>query len=127
MSLSEQLEQMRMRMNELAKQESNLVSTLDDALRATDQQLLQDVRRLSAEHEARRSSILGELQALATRLNGFPSQAQQLPPASAFPPGLFAAPADGRRYLDAPDWRQRSAEIQTALQNMGTRGHDPTH
>lgn len=127
MSLSEQLEQMRMRMNELAKQESNLVSTLDDALRATDQQLLQDVRRLTAEHEARRSSILGELQALATRLNGFPSQAQQLPPTSAFPPGLFSAPADGRRYLDAPDWRQRSAEIQTALQNMGTRGHDPTH
>jgi len=123
-SLVEQLEQMRMRMNELAKQESNLVATLADGLRDADHQLLQEVRRLTADHEERRSNILGELQLLASRLNGFPTHTQQHVPA-------FGDTRRGLLSNDSPakqpvaghvDREQRSAAIRDALNNhLGSR------
>lgn len=124
-SLVEQLEQMRIRMNELSKQESTLVATLADGLREADHQLLQEVRRLTADHEERRATILGELQALASRLNGFPSHSAHV-----------ASLGDARRSLisndsqlgeppiaDGPvDWEQRSANIRDALNShLGRR------
>ena len=117
-SLVEQLEQMRMRMNELAKQESNLVATLADGLREADHQLLQDVRRLSTDHEERRANILGELQLLAARLNSFPAHAgQHVPSFGDSRRGLLSndLPINGRPIGGPHDRDQRAAEIRDAL------------
>jgi hypothetical protein len=113
--LVQQLEHMRVRMNQQAQHESNLVAELSDALRATDHQLLQDVRTLAAEHDARRATILCELQMLAARLNSLPMR-EQGPTIANAPRGMLASGAQP----DTPtggDWEQRSAEIRDALAN----------
>ena len=114
--LVQQLEQMRMRMNQQAQHESNLVAELSDALRATDHQLLQDVRTLAAEHEARRATILGELQMLAAQLNALPlrDQPHSLPGAAR---GMLSSgiSASEPQSHGGSDWEQRSANIRDAL------------
>ena len=55
------IEEMRTRMNELAAGEQDLVRALGDALSRTDQKLLEDVRSVAADHQARRGAILNEL------------------------------------------------------------------
>ena len=71
-TLIEQIEEMRIRMNELAAGEQDLVRALGDALSRADQKLLQDVRGVAEEHEARRGVILKELQGLAARMGALP-------------------------------------------------------
>jgi hypothetical protein len=114
--LVQQLEHMRMRMNQQAQHESNLVAELSDALRATDHQLLQDVRTLAAEHDARRATILCELQMLAARLNALPHEQEgnALPNP---PRGMLSStmPANGPPSGNPGDWEQRSAHIRDAL------------
>jgi cell division septum initiation protein DivIVA len=78
-TLVQQIEQMRSRMEEIAKSDGRLVAALAEALKRADEKLLNDVVELAEEHEARRSSILEELQALACRLGAFPRQIDQLP------------------------------------------------
>jgi hypothetical protein len=115
--LVQQLEHMRVRMNQQAQHESNLVAELSDALRATDHQLLQDVRTLAAEHEARRATILCELQMLAARLNALPVREQDGNALSDAPRGMLssATPASGAPEQRGSDWEQRSAHIRDAL------------
>jgi hypothetical protein len=115
--LVQQLEHMRVRMNQQAQHESNLVAELSDALRATDHQLLQDVRTLAAEHEARRATILCELQMLAARLNALPGRDQDGNTLSDAPRGMLASamPANGQPDQRSSDWEQRSAHIRDAL------------
>lgn len=67
-TLTEQIEAMRLRMNQLATEEHGLVRTLGDALTSADQRLLEEVRSIAAAHEARRGAILRELEALAARM-----------------------------------------------------------
>jgi hypothetical protein len=67
-TLAEQIEQMRIRMNQLAAEEYGLVRTLGDALASADRRLLEEVRGVAAAHEARRGAISRELQALAARM-----------------------------------------------------------
>ena len=85
-SLIQQIEEMRVRMNELAAGEQDLVRALGDALTSADQKLLQDVRSVAAEHEARRSAILNELQSLSARMGALPR-----------PRGPFASPDGGAK------------------------------
>jgi hypothetical protein len=112
-NLIEQIEEMRVRMNELAAGEQDLVRALGDALSRADQKLLQDVRLVAQEHEARRSVILQELQTLAARMGALPrprapfavleEQARDVPacePAQVFRRG---------------DWREAAANIQEEL------------
>jgi hypothetical protein len=113
--LVQQLEHMRVRMNQQAQHESNLVAELSDALRATDHQLLQDVRTLAAEHDARRATILCELQMLAARLNSLPLR-EPGPTIGNAPRGMLASGAQPDTPA-AGDWEQRSAEIRDALAN----------
>ena len=112
--LVQQLEHMRVRMHQQAQQEAGLVAELGDAMRASDHQLLQDVRTVAAEHEARRAAILGELQMLAARLNALPlrESAHSLPNA---PRGILS---NGQSNPSrTADWEQRSASIREALAN----------
>jgi|SRR5215467_9008421 len=82
------VEEMRARLTQIADSEQALVRALGEALSLVDQKLLQDVRNLTTEHEARRAAILYELQGLASRIGAFPTA--QPEPA----PGLdYADPA----------------------------------
>ena len=68
--LGGQVSQMRSRVAELAKLEGQLVSDLGSTLQQLDDLILHEVRTISAEHEARRASLLNELQLLAMKLDG---------------------------------------------------------
>jgi hypothetical protein len=72
-TLAEELEEMRVRMHDLATNEQDLVTALGEALNNADNKLLDDLRNLSSEHEARRTAIVQELQRLAGRLGALPA------------------------------------------------------
>jgi len=113
-TLIEQIEEMRIRMNELAAGEQDLVRALGDALNRADQKLLQDVRLVAEEHEARRGVILKELQGLATRMGALPR------PRRPFAAIEEAAPLDLTQEAQQPavrggDWRQAAANIRDEL------------
>jgi len=113
-TLTQQIEALRLRMNQLASGEQELVRALGDALSRADQKLLQDVRSVALEHEVRRGAILNELQSLAQRMGTLPR-----------PRGPFAAleetPLDLQSREAAPptagggDWRKAAANIQDEL------------
>jgi len=80
------VEEMRARLTQIADSEQALVRALGEALSLVDQKLLQDVRNLTTEHEARRAAILYELQGLASRIGAFPTAQPE--------------PAPGLEYVD---------------------------
>ena len=80
------VEEMRARLTQIADSEQALVRALGEALSLVDQKLLQDVRNLTTEHEARRAAILYELQGLASRIGAFPT--------------AHPEPAPGLEYVD---------------------------
>jgi hypothetical protein len=101
--LGSQVNEMRSRVAELAKLEGQLVSDLGSTLRHLDDLILHEVRTISAEHEARRASLLNELQSLAMKLDGsFPTSH----PANS---GVSDASAEGpeQRYLSDAQRQQR--------------------
>ena len=67
------VDEMHVRLNEISASEQTLMRTLRDALNRVDDKLMQDVRTMTAEHEARRSGVLSELQSLAARIGAFPA------------------------------------------------------
>ena len=70
------IEAMQRRIEQMAAREEKLITALDEALSSADRKLLDDVRTLTLEHEARRTIILNELQSLATRVGAFPASAK---------------------------------------------------
>jgi hypothetical protein len=63
--LLQHIEEMRVRLSEIAGDEQALVQALGDAFKRLDQQLLRNVRTTAADHELRREEVLSELQDLA--------------------------------------------------------------
>lgn len=125
-SLIEQIEEMRVRMNELAAGEQDLVRALGEALNRADQKLLQDVRAVAQEHEQRRGVILKELQGLAQRMGALPRPrapfavleepvqelpAQEAPQQASQVPQQPPPPHVFRRG----DWREAAANIHDEL------------
>ena len=113
-TLIEQIEEMRIRMNELAAGEQDLVRALGDALSHADQKLLQDVRGVAEEHEARRGAILKELQTLAARMGALPRPRR---PFAALEEAPLDLPAHEppQPALCGGDWRQAAANIRDEL------------
>ena len=113
-TLIEQIEEMRVRMNELAAGEQDLVRALGDALNRSDQKLLQDVRSVAEEHEARRGVILKELQGLAARMGALPRPRR---PFAALEEAAVDLPAQDppQAALRGGDWRQAAANIRDEL------------
>jgi hypothetical protein len=114
-TLIQQIEEMRVRMHELADSEQGLVKTLGEALSRADQKLLREVRSLTAEHEERRGVILKELQSLAARMGAFPhprTPLGQLENAKRDLP-YMAPQAAGFR---CGDWRKATANIEDELE-----------
>ena len=113
-TLIEQIEEMRIRMNQLAAGEQDLVRALGDALSHADQKLLQDVRVVAEEHEARRGAILMELQSLAARMGALPRPRR---PFAALEEAAVDLPAHDppQPALRGGDWRQAAANIREEL------------
>ena len=70
--LHSEIEDMRRRLADNAQSEQALVKALRETLNQVDDNLLSEVRLVTAQHEARRTAILNELQLLAARLCTFP-------------------------------------------------------
>jgi hypothetical protein len=116
--LTAQLEQMRIRMNEVAKRESDLAAELNLAICRMDDQLLHEVRAMAAEHEARRANILNELEAFAAQLDGLPDRHRQSPPLlPGGPRGLLASspPSPPRPSVQQDDRQQTIRDALTRL------------
>ena len=113
-TLIEQIEEMRVRMNELAAGEQELVRALGDALSHADRKLLQDVRGVAEEHEVRRGAILKELQSLAARMGALPRPRR---PFAALEEAAVDLPSDepSQPALRGGDWRQAAANIREEL------------
>ena len=78
--LTPHINQMRTKLSQTAEHERSLTQSLSDALKRMDQETLQSVRNISAEHEARRAGIMLELQTLAASIGTFqPVREQQVP------------------------------------------------
>lgn len=108
--LSEKLAEMHRRLNEDAQEEQALVRALNAALNHVDEKLLAEIRSVTAQHEARRSAIMNELQFLATRLCAFPAPTPEPRPA------LEGAYADGGHlngHTHAPgNWRIAAQNVE---------------
>jgi hypothetical protein len=115
-SLIEQIEEMRVRMNELAAGEQDLVRALGEALNRADHKLLQDVRVVAQEHEQRRGVILKELQGLAQRMGALP---RPRPPFAVLEEAVHDLPAQEAppppQVFRRGDWREAAANIQEEL------------
>jgi hypothetical protein len=120
------VEEMRARLNQIADTEQQLVRALSEALSRVDQKLLQDVRDIANEHEARRGAILYELQGLASRIGAFPPAREAVPgleyaePAQAHahahtPRPIAAANGNQRPPFQRGDWRQATNNIEDEL------------
>jgi hypothetical protein len=112
-TLLQEIEELRVQVNELASNEQGLVRALGEALSRADEKLLSDVRRVSTAHEVRREVIFKELQMLASRIGLFPVARETT---AALEDSRQAAPAypeggDGPVFPRG-DWREATNNIQ---------------
>jgi hypothetical protein len=125
--LLQHIEEMRVRLSEIAGDEQALVQALGDALNRLDQQLLRDVRSIAGEHELRREEILGELQGLAGGIGMFRPPLGQ----SAAPEEIPHRRTNGFQQRIAPgDWRQATSNIENDIDfhaNGHVNGRMPSH
>lgn len=110
------IEDLQARLEAISKREQGLIRALDEALAQADRKLLDEVRSVAIEHEARRAIILTELQSLATRIGAFPVQDAPIEQISYEHLDLTAygqsegAPAE-REAPKGGDWRQAAENI----------------
>lgn len=117
------VDELRQQLNTAREGEQELVTSLRDALDQYDQRLLQDVRSLAAEHEARRGAILTELQTLARRMGAFPSPREphleltDNSPPRTMPPALprTAAGSGKLQAVEGGAWREATQRLQSEL------------
>ena len=116
--LTSHIEQMRQRLAQTAATERSLVQDLGDALKRFDQDTLQNVRNVAAEHEARRSGILNELHALAASIGMFsPARPPIEPVAMSQDNGHQHAPVGGDRQAT------KTLSYETELDFLLRNGH----
>jgi hypothetical protein len=128
-TLTEQIETLRLSMQEVASNEERLVRSLGDTLNIADERLLDRVRTVTVEHGARRSLILHELQMLASRMGAFPhTQARNdnaILEDDAAEPDFFDLPPANRPVIARGDWRLAASKIRQQEDNRNGRaaGH----
>ena len=127
-TLLQQIEEMRVQVNELAGGEQKLLQGLSDALTRADHQLLHDVRNVAAEHERRRRTILKELQALALSIGSFADQREPimaLEEAPSVQSSLMSSHLEDQ-IAAAGDWRQAASNVQDE-RDFQLNGRASTH
>jgi hypothetical protein len=116
--LAEKLAELRRRLSDSAHEEQTLVRTLNAALNHVDDELLSEIRHVTAQHEARRAVILNELQHLASRVCALPIAASE--PMQAIESQAAPAPMNGHTHTTngthAPgNWRIAAQNIEDDL------------
>jgi hypothetical protein len=118
--LSQKLAEMHRRLAENTQEEQALIRALDAALNHVDEKLLEEIRQVTAHHEARRAAIMGELQHLAGRLCAIPVTASE--PLTAIEADVRPAALNGQvnghknGTTHAPgNWRIAAQNIQDDL------------
>ena|SRR5689334_11043927 len=127
--LLQHIEEMRLRLSEIASDEQQLVQALGDALDRLDQQLLHDVRSVASDHELRREEILGELQGLAGGIGMFRAPLAAPQPAEELP-NYRRANGFQQRIVSPGDWRQATNNIENDVDfhaNGHVNGRMPPH
>jgi len=113
------IDDMRARLAEVADTEHTLIRALDEALSRVDQKLLDDVRSLAMDHEARRVAILTELQNFAARIGAFPAPREPLPSleddAGSDAASFLAEQESAEAASRTGDWRQAVSKIKDDL------------
>lgn len=125
------IEEMHAKLSDISNKEQLLITALGEALSLADKKLLDDVRSLTIEHEARRGLILSELQNLAERIGAFPASAEckesiieqghlDLPYyESGETPSSEETPEPSEEAFELPsrggDWRQAAMNIRDEL------------
>jgi hypothetical protein len=114
--LTQHIDEMREHLRQTAITEQSLVRDLADSLKVLDQQLLQDVRNVAADHQIRRGTILNALEDLAGSIGMFGTQqTEALPKPVAIPQPAAAIPEQidyGYQYSPpAGDWRQATENL----------------
>jgi hypothetical protein len=124
-TLLQQIEEMRVHVNDLANAEQGLVKALGDALNRADQKLLHDVRSVAAEHELRRGAILKELQSLASNIGLLPAPRESVTMLESVPREVPAFPVqEEQQAIRRGDWRQAANNIQDELDfHLNGRAH----
>lgn len=125
-TLLQQIEEMRVHVNDLANAEQGLVKALGDALNRADQKLLHDVRSVAAEHELRRGVILQELQCLASNIGLLPAPRESVAVLENAPREVsaFSIQHDDQQAIRRGDWRQAANNIQDELDfHLNGRAH----
>lgn len=111
-NLSEKLAEMHRRLSENAQEEQALVRALNAALNHVDEKLIEEIRQITNQHEARRAAIMNELQLLATRLCAFPVAARE-PVAAIGGEGRPALNGHASRAPHAPgNWRIATQNVE---------------
>jgi hypothetical protein len=111
------VDEMRTRLNEVTEREQALVRALGEALTRVDHRLLQDVRSITSDHEARRGAILSELQSLAARIGAFPAGREPVAQLNHAEPTAkpLAAANDRPPMFGRGDWRKAASNIEDEL------------
>ena len=140
--LPQHIDEVRASLTETFRNEQSLVKSLGDELNHLDQQLLQSVRQVAADHQIRRGTILNALEDLADSIGMFrPQHEDALPKPVAVsqpvagPPTAAAIPEQvdyGYQYSPpAGDWRQAtknlSLEDELELHLNGLKGKNSRH
>lgn len=123
------VEQMHVRLNEIAASEQALLKALRDALNRVDDKLMHDVRTITAEHETKRRAVLDELQGLASRIGAFPAAREPMPELGYGETGTWpnGAADDGRRHSPASGQRRRTTNNITDELALYFRDRAPSH
>ena len=115
------IEAVRSRLGQTANTERSLVEQLSDALKRFDQETLQGIRNVASEHEARRSGILNELQALAGRIGTFQPAREAVEPPAAIQQHEAPARGDWRQAVKTISYHDELEADLHALLNEGSR------
>lgn len=118
--LVEKLAELRRRLSDNAHEEQTLVRTLNAALNHVDEELLSEIRHVTAQHEARRAVILNELQHLASRVCALPVSASEPVPAieSDVPPTPMNGQMNGHTNGHTSNGTHAPGNWRIAAQNI---------
>jgi hypothetical protein len=129
--LPQHIEEMRERLSQTATGEHALVKDLSESLNALDQQLLQAVRQVAADHQMRRGTILNELQALADSIGMFRQDGVQRVAATEHVPPPEQIDFAHRPAPAAGDWRRATQNLSVqddlAELELYMTGRNPKH
>ena len=114
------IEKLHLQLQKMAEREQVLINALDEALGRADRKLLDDVRSVTANHEARRAIIMSELQTLAQRIGALPVSDIPLDTIAYEPPEPVDVPSVNELACAEPvarggDWRKAARNITDGL------------